>query len=196
MLSLQPLPSSRHFELLTASAIIIILIAFCHKKQSTPRDIEEDLNKLEENQRWGWPTRLSTTIPSFHSSTKVCRMKDTIASRLAGLIHNPFVFDGVHCGPLNLNSQSSLWSQSRKWWNSSTPCQQKRRPWILYQRPYWNDKKALSHLWLRDSSICTSVWLPADKLAQVSPRLKNAGIDVNHPEVSDPYPTWTPFLKS
>jgi len=26
-------------------------------------------------------------------------MKNTIASRLAGLIHNPYVFDGVHCGP-------------------------------------------------------------------------------------------------
>ena len=42
--------------------------------------------------------QLCNTISLFFNK-EVRRMKDTIASRLASLIHNPFVFDGVHCGP-------------------------------------------------------------------------------------------------
>ena len=41
---------------------------------------------------------MSYFISSFFNN-KVRRVKDTIASRLAGSLHNSFVSDGVHCGP-------------------------------------------------------------------------------------------------
>lgn len=38
------------------------------------------------------------TVSAFFSNT-VCRMKQTITSRLTGLIHNPFAFDDMRSRP-------------------------------------------------------------------------------------------------
>ena len=120
------------------------------------------------------------TISSFFSN-KVCRMKDTIASRLAGLIHNPFVFDDAHCGPLahGIHSGHTRWSGETAQRHAA-----KSSPMDFVPTPVLKKCEGVFEpLIARFANMSFSQGrFPAQfKLAQVSPLLKKAGMDVNNP---------------
>jgi hypothetical protein len=124
--------------------------------------------------------QLCNTVSSFFNN-KVRRMKDTIASRLAGLIHNPFIFDGIQCGPqltgFTLVTVDEVLKQLNTMLAKSSPMD--FVPTSVLKRC----KGVFAPLIARLANMSFSGGrFPAEfKLAPVSPLLKKAGMDVNDP---------------
>jgi hypothetical protein len=124
--------------------------------------------------------QLCNTISSFFNM-KVRRMKDTITSRLAGLIYNPFDFDGVHYGPQLIEFTPVTVEEVVKLLNAMPA---KSSPMDFVPTSVLKRCKGVfAPLIARLANMSFSHGLfPAQfKLAQVSPLLKKAEMDVNDP---------------
>jgi len=116
--------------------------------------------------------QLCNTISSFFSN-KVRRMKDTIASRLAGLIYNPFIFDGAHRGPKLTEFTLVTVEEVLKQLNTMPA---KSSPLDFVPTSVLKRCKRLANMSFSQGRSPTQF-----KLVQVSPLLKKAGMDVNDP---------------
>ena len=108
-------------------------------------------------------------------------MNDTIVSRLACLIHNPFVFDGVHCGPQLTEFTVVTVEEVVKQLNAMSA---KSSPMDFVPTSVLKQCKGVfAPLFARLANMSFSLGrFPAQfKLAQVSPLLKKAEMDVNDP---------------
>jgi len=108
-------------------------------------------------------------------------MKDTTASRLAGLIHNPFFFDGVHCGP-QLTEFTPVTVENVTKHLNTMPA--KLSPMDFVPTSVLKRCKGVFALLiarLANISFSQGRFPTQFKLAQVSPLLRKVEIDVNDP---------------
>ena len=107
-------------------------------------------------------------------------MKDAIASRLAGLIHNPFFLDGAHCGPQLTEFTLVTVDEVVKQLNAMPA---KSSPMDFVPTSVLKSKGVFAPLIARlaDMSFSQGRFPAQFKLAQVSPLLEKAGMNVNDP---------------
>jgi len=124
-------------------------------------------------------------------------MKDTIASRLAGLIQNPFSFDGVHRGPQLTELTPVTVSEVMKQLNTM-PAKSSPKDFVptsVLKRCKGVFASLIARL--ANMSFSQGRFPTQFKLTQVSPLLKKAGMDVNEPASFRPISNLnTIFLKS
>jgi len=130
-------------------------------------------------------------------TTKICRMKDTIASRLIGKVRDPFTFDKLHVGP-QLSVLSPVTTEEVKKLLRTMPSKSSPMDFVptsMLKRCSGVFAPLIARLTKLKLSFIEGRFPAQFKQEQITLSLKKTGMDVDDPASYRPISNLTRYLK-